>query len=159
MHYQSTVRIPGDPARSLEFTVAVLASVGFRIIQREPNAAELQGPGYKNSRENSLRGASAIRLQTHFDQLTLAAELGGVEGMAKFLFWFPILLCLGLGVILSIVFLFVFGPGNWFYIVVAIVAANGILWNFLGPFIARHLETRTRADLDTLLANAAAASR
>lgn len=159
MQYQNTVRIPGDSSRALEFAVAVLASVGFRIIHRQPNAAELQGPGYKNSRENSLRGASAIRLQTHFDQLTLDAELGGVAWMGKFLFWFPVLLCLGLGVILSSIFLFVFGPGNWFYIVVAVVAANGILWNLLGPLLTRHFETRTRADLDTLLANAAAASR
>jgi len=159
MHYQSTVRIPGDPARALEFTVAVLASVGFRITNRESNAAELRGSGYRNSNENSLRGASAIQLRTHFDQLTLDAELGGVEWMGKFLFWFPTLLCLGLGVVLSIVFFFVFGPGKWFYIFVTVVAAEGIVFTFLAPFIARRIETRTRTELDTLLANAAAASR
>jgi hypothetical protein len=158
MQHQHSVRIPGDPARALEFAVAVLASVGFRITRREPNAAELRGPGFKSSHENSLRGASAVRLRTHFDQLTLDAELGGVEWMGKFLFWFPTLLCFGLGVVLSIVFYFVLGPGNWFYLVVAVVAADGILWNFLGPYIARRLETRTRTELDTLLVNAAAAS-
>jgi hypothetical protein len=159
MHHQQTIRIPGDPARALEFAVAVLASVGFRITTREPNAAELVGPGFRNSRENALRGATHIQLRTHFDQLTLDADLGGVAWMGKFLFWFPTLLCLGIGVVLSIVFFFVFGPGAWFYIVVAVVAADGILWNFLGPMIARSLEARTRNELDTLLANAAAASR
>ena len=158
MHHQHSVRIPGDPARALEFTIAVLASVGFRITHREPNAAELQGPGMRNSHESSLRGASAVRLRTHFDQLTLDADLGGVVWMGKFLFWFPTLLCFGLGVVLSIVFWFVFGPGKWFYIVVAVVAADGIVWNFLGPWIARRLEARTRSELDSLLANAAATS-
>ena len=48
------------------------------------------------------------------------------------------------------------GPGKWLYIVAGVVMTYGMLWSILGPFIARRFEARTRTELDTIVANAAA---
>lgn len=158
MRYESSTTLRGDASPALEFAVIVLTGLGFRIDSRTAEVVELTGPGMNNTRQSPLRGASSIRLQAALGRMKLEADLGGVESMGRFLFWFPTLLCFGIGIVLSLVFLNLFGPGHWFYVVVALVAAEGIAWNFLGPFIARRIEARTRSELDTLLANAASMS-
>jgi len=158
MRYESSTVVKGDSSKALEFAVTVFAGVGFRITSRAENAVELAGPGMNNTRGNPLRGVSAVRVQTDGNRLSLDADLGGVEWISKFLFWFPILLCLGIGVFLSILFLKVLGPGPWIWIVVAVVSINGMLWNVLGPFLSRRIAARTRSALDTLLTNAGSMS-
>jgi hypothetical protein len=153
--HENSAPFAGDPTKALDFALGVLAGQGFRLTYRTPTSIAAVGPGMNNTRESPLRGASAVRLESRPGRLALNAELGGVEWMGKFLTWFPNILCFGLGVVLTIVFLLTMGPGWWIAIVACVVAADGMLWLLLGPFIAKHLEAKTRNALDTLLVNAA----
>ena len=153
--HESSAPLAGDSDKALDFALGVLTGAGFRLTDRAPTSIETTGPGFHNSRESPLRGASTIRIEDRNGALNLYAELGGVEWMAKFLTWFPNLMCLGVGIVLTIVFLLTMGPGWWIGLVVGIVAADAMLWLVLGPFIAKKLEARTRTELDTLVVNAA----
>jgi len=159
MRYQTNSPFPGDPTKSLEFAVGVLTSVGFRLVDRTSQTVEMTGPGFRSSNENPLRGASTIRITHHGGELALDAELGGVEWMGKFVTWFPNILAVTLGVVLSIVFWTLWGPGRWLTVLVIVIAADGMMWLMLGPYITRKLKERTQRELETLLANAATMGR
>jgi hypothetical protein len=156
MNHESRASFRGEMARAFEFAAGVLTSVGFRIDERGEDYISMRGPGLNSSRESPLRGTTAVRIRRSVGELILDAELGGVRSMDRFLFWFPTLLCLFIGLVNAVVFSLVKGPGPWIWSVVAAVAANGLLWSFLAPWISKHVERRTRDSLDALLANTAA---
>jgi hypothetical protein len=77
---------------------AALCALGFRITQRTNETLELIGPGMNSSRESALLGASGIRIHCGDSQLTLEADLGAVARMERFVLFFPVGLCVVLGV-------------------------------------------------------------
>jgi len=156
LKYESSAELTGDPARALEFAFVVLTGVGFRITARREDAVELVGPGLSGSRENGLRGASAIRLHAVDGRLRLQAELGGLRRLINFVRWFPVSLCLFLAVVLWMIFSRALGRQVATNVVVVIVGLNASLWLALGPILTRRFTARTISSLDALLANAAA---
>ena len=154
--YESSAALTGDPARALEFALVVLTGAGFRITARRDDAVELVGPGLNSSRENGLRGASAIRLHAVDRRLRLQAELGGLRRLITFVRWFPISLCLFLAVVLWLIFSNALGRQIATTVVAVIVGLNVSLWLAIGPVLTRRYTARTISSLDALLANAAA---
>jgi hypothetical protein len=108
-----------------------------------------------STRESVLLGASRIRVTRGARDLSIQAELGGVQRMARFITLFPVGLSLGLGVLFFAMFSFISNHRGWVVPVAVVVGANALLWLILGPFLARQLYARTCSGLDALLHNMA----
>jgi hypothetical protein len=154
MRYENQVPFRGDLGRAFDLAIASLTSLGFRIVEKTATSVAFEGPGMVNTRQSPLTGASAIQLSAAGPDLRLEADLGGVAGMARFLYVFPFLL----GAILLGVFALVFARMGAFWI--AAVAVGGAIspWLVLSPLMARWVRVRTTRALDVLLENAAAAA-
>jgi hypothetical protein len=155
MQYASSLPFRGDTESAFRLAESALTATGFRLTERAPESMELVGPGMNSTRQSALVGASRVRVRRGDATLELEAELGGAERMSRFVTLFPIGLVLFLGVVLSAVFLIVFGAGMWIAPVAAVVGVNAGLWLFLGPAMARGIRARTERALDALLANMA----
>src|SRR5687767_16040666 len=104
MHHSATLPFHGDSSQALNLAIAALTSIGFRLSEHTPESLDMTGPGMNNTRASALTGASRIQFRAGAGELSLDAELGGVQRMVRFVTWFPPLLCLFLGVVLSVVF-------------------------------------------------------
>src|SRR5688500_4455846 len=110
MRYAASLPFAADPSRALSLADSALTSVAFRITHRTPTSAEYLGPGMTGSRQSPLLGASRSLISISSGQLSLEADLGGVQRLARFVTIFPIALPLVLGVILTLTFRLIFGP-------------------------------------------------
>ena len=155
MHYTATAPFTGDPARAIDVAVSILAPVGFRIDEKTASEVRLTGPGMNSNRQNPLVGASSIHLVASRTELALAAELGGVRRMSRFVIWFPLILCLVLFGIGAAVAAIKFPQQLQMVLTIAAipVGINILLWLILGPIISRHLKRKTCEALDVLLSN------
>ncbi len=153
MDYTTSLPFGGSNEAALRLAESALTGVGFQITRRTARSVEMAGPGMNNNRQSPLVGASQIHLECKPGELTLEANLGGVKRMTRFVTLFPIGLVLCLGVVLSVVFGFLFGPGTWITAVAGAGGANAAVWLLLGPLIARGIRGRTIKALDSLLAN------
>lgn len=152
---QYTVSLPfrGDTDKAFHLAEAALTASGFRFGDRTAGSVEMIGPGMNSTRQSALAGVSRLHILKSHDKLSIEADLGGVAQMSRFVTLFPVSLVLCLGVVLSIVFGVLIGPGLWLAVVAAVVSVNAVLWLVLGPMIARKIRARTESALDTLLAN------
>src|SRR5262245_19152011 len=98
----------------------------------------------RSNRRKPLVGAFRIHLLGRSGD----ADLGGVASLSRFVTLFPIGLVLLLGVVLSVVFGVVFGPGTWIAVVATVVGGNAALWSLLGPMMAQRIRARTDRALD-----------
>jgi hypothetical protein len=153
MQYAASLPFRGDTDRAFGLAESALTAIGFRVTGRTTGSLEMIGPGMNSSRESALVGASRIHVQSGPGELELGADLGGVARMSRFVTLFPIGLVLVLGVVLSVVFGVLQGPGIWVAVVAAVVGGNVVLWLLLGPLMARWIRARTCRGLDALLAN------
>jgi hypothetical protein len=153
MQYTASTPFTGDADKALRLAESSLAAVGFQLTARTPTSLEAIGPGMNNSRESALVGASHIVIHHGRGELTLDAELGGAERLGRFAKLFPLGLVLVMAVVLSVVFLFVFGPGSW---IISVGAATGLFalpWLVVGPLMAGSIHRRTCRGLDAFLAS------
>jgi hypothetical protein len=153
MQYVASVPFRGDAEKAFRLAESALTGVGFRFTDRTPRSVEMVGPGMNGTRQSALVGASRIRVLSNRGELAVEADLGGVRRMSRFVTLFPIGLALGLGVVLSVAFGALTGPGIWIVAVAAACGGNAGLWLLLGPLMARSIRKRTDRALDTLLAN------
>ncbi len=147
MQYASSLPFSGNVDHAFRLAESALVALGFRIAERTPTSLRLAGPGMNSTRESALVGASQIQVHGTRGELTLNADLGGVERMARFVILFP----LGLGLALALFFALTFGPAQG----AALTAAGGyiLLWMFVGPLMSRYIRARTCRGLDALLAS------
>ncbi len=164
--FVTSARITGTNDAVLQTALMVLTGQGFAIKDRSALSADLTGPGLNSTRQNPLLGASKIHLEIADQELRLAAELGGVETMHRFLKYFPILLGLGLGVVFAVGGGFLFGQQfgvgfgvpwvqGWRWLVMAFAGALLPVspWLFLSPMMSRMILHRTQNALTTLVNN------
>lgn len=163
MQHTNTIPFDGDTGRAFDLAMSSLTSLGFRVVSRDETRMEMAGPGMNSSRQSALLGASRLRLTRGIQELSVQAELGGVETMARFVTLFPIVLVLGLGIIFVLLAAVQQGgqmPSRASLVpVIAAVAPNAALWLILGPWMARRIGRKTREALDALLNNMAVAGR
>jgi hypothetical protein len=153
MQYTASTPFTGDADKALRLAESSLTAVGFQLIARTPTSLEAVGPGMNNSRESALVGASHIVIKGGRGELTLDAELGGADRLGRFAKLFPLALVLALAVILSVVFLFVFGPGLWVVGVSTGTVLFALPWLVVGPLIAGSIKKRTCRGLDAFLSS------
>ncbi len=153
MQYTGSLPFKGNADKAFGLAESALTALGFRLTQRTTSSLEMTGPGMNSSRESALVGASRVHVNKGNGELTMEADLGGVQRMARFVMLFPISMCLFLALLFGVVFTAVFGPGNWMYAVAGAIGANALVWMVLGPWMARRFHKRTCDGLDTLLAN------
>ena len=153
MQYVASLPFRGDASEAFRLAEAALTAIGFRFTERTAAALEMVGPGMNNSRESALLGATRIRVSNGNSELACEADLGGVKWLSRFVTVFPIALVLGLGLVLTIVFSLIQGPGMWILAVAGAVGLNALMWLVIGPLMARGFRSRTDRALDSLLAN------
>jgi len=161
MDYSSKVPFQGQFRDALTLAIGALTTLGFRVAARDEQAIEFMGPGLNSTRQNALLGATRIRLEASGGQLAVRAELGGIRWLRRFLLLFPSMLCLGIGVMLIVVFSFV-KPAALQKLEAAlavIVGSHMVVRMIVGPVIAQRFETKCQRSLDTLIANLAVASQ
>lgn len=157
MHYTAEIPFEGDTAKALDLAAAALTSIGFRMIARDGSSLEMTGPSTTSTRQSPLTGASRIQATHSGGELSIEAELGGVQRISRFVTFFPLGLCVAMGVGFFVLFSLIFDDRKWEIPVLAIMGGNALLWLFLGPLIARHMRTRTCRGIDALLENMAVA--
>lgn len=144
----------------LQSALVLLTTSGFAIVDRRENRVDLEGPGLHSSRQNPILGASRIQLRIVDQQMSLEAELGGVESMRRFLMIFPFALGLGLG--LAFAFL---GAIGWMPPLGVGLGVDWVLrigmgmlpvlpWLVISPLLANAIKSRTERALDVLVRNA-----
>jgi hypothetical protein len=168
MNTFSTYAVTTKPTEDvLQAVLVKLTNNGFAIVKRDGKSVELTGPGLNSTRQNPLLGASRIRLELHGHELSLDAELGGVETMRRFLMRFPFMLGLGLGLFFGVVggiaFGRQFGVGfgvpwaqglTWMLLAIGGSMLPVTPWLFLSPMMSKMMRTRTQNALTTLVTNA-----
>src|SRR5687768_3133725 len=113
MHYSAQVPFTGNTAKALDLAVAALTGLGFRLISRDDVSLEMAGPPMTSTKQSPLVGASHILVHRAASELSVEAELGGVQRMSRFVTFFPIGLCLLLCVVFYIVFGLIFEDRKW----------------------------------------------
>jgi hypothetical protein len=144
MQYAS-LQFHGDTDKALSLAASALTAVGFRITEQTVQTVKLIVEKVPWSVRRTF-GLPKGKVNS------LDAELGGVARMARFLILFPIGLTVGLGVVLSLVFVAICGVAGWIIALGAAVGGNTVLWLLLGPLMARKIRARTQQALDALLA-------
>lgn len=153
MNYASSIAFEGSTEKAFDLATVALTSLGFRISIRDRSALDLTGPGLNSSRQSAVLGASRLQFIRGSHELSVTAELGGVERMRRFLLFFPMGLSIGLCVVLSVVFSFVMSDHLWIIPLLAITVAEVLLWLVLAPIIVRSIHARTCQAIDALLNN------
>jgi len=143
----------------LDTAKAALTGVGFRLLDSSESSMRFEGPGMSSTRQSPLAGASRIRLTAGLRVLTVEAELGGVDRMARFIAFFPAGLCLGLAVLLSGVFSLTQPERTWMLPTLMATLPSALLWLILAPFLTRGIRQRTCKALDTLAQNVSQSSQ
>jgi len=168
MNTFSTSAVTTKPTEDvLQAALVTLTNNGFAIAKRDVKSVDLTGPGLNSTRQNPLLGASRIHLELHGNELSLDAELGGVETMRRFLMRFPFMLGLGLGLFFGVVggiaFGRQFGVGfgvpwaqglTWMLLAIGGAMLPVTPWLFLSPMMSKMIRTRTQNALTTLVTNA-----
>ena len=159
MHHSAAIPFSGDPSLAFDLAISLLTGIGFRIEKRDSGVVQFTGPGMNSTRESPLRGASQLRIREGIQELSVEAELGGVERMCRFIRIFPLALNFFL-LLLAVVITAASHPAV-LPIVAGVAAAatgvNALVWLALSPMICRQLERKICRFIDTLLENLAAA--
>lgn len=155
MDYSASKPFRGDVDKALTFAVTALTPMGFRVERKSTDSVELTAPRLQRTRQSALVGASRLRVLHRSGELIVEAELGGVRRLARFVLVFPLVLCVFLGVVFTVINLATDQVGAWLPAGVAI-GVNVIVWLVIGPLLARHLKRKTLASLEALLVNAVA---
>ena len=161
MHHSAAIPFSGDSSRAFDLAISSLTSIGFRIENRDSGVVEFSGPGMNSTRESPLRGASQLTIREGIQELSVEAELGGVERMCRFVRIFPVALNFFL-LLLAVIITAATHPAV-LPIVAGVAGAatgvNALVWFALSPMICRRLERKTCRFIDTLLENLAAAQK
>jgi hypothetical protein len=165
--FSTAATTKGPASGALRAAIMILANNGFAIVERDDLSADLTGPGLNSTRQNPLLGATKVHLEVRGQQLQVDAELGGVDGMRRFLMRFPFMLglglslvfCLGGGVLLGQQFQVGFGvpwAQGWRWMLVSIGGSMLPVapWLVLSPLMSNLVLVRTQRALKTLAENA-----
>ena len=173
MQYDDRVPFDGDREAVIERAARTLMALNYRITRQEPEVLEAFGPGYRSTKQNPLLGATFIRVSfldpeaelepgpdaasddsrgdgtwAESGEVRLEADLGGARFMHRFVFFFPLVLCLGLYALFSIL-----SKGNFRGPITLTVFGPLIVWLFVAPLLARRIIVGTVRALETFLFN------
>jgi len=143
-----------DPARARDTVLQTLLPLGFEMINDSSYGFTVSGPGYRSTRQSPLLGISTAVFDFGRGQLTVDAELGGLNRMTRWL----LIILISVGLIDASIFfaLWYYLPElnqqRWFLFIPALTL---LTWVFVNPFIIQFLRRRCQDAIDTLLSKAA----
>ena len=130
----------GDPETALQVASTALIAQGFEITEKSADELRATGPGLSSTKQPALCGASEIVLRARKPTIVVQAQLGGVQSMKRFVWFFPPLLALSLMAIFAVVGM----PFSW----TPLLAVAP--WFIIAPVFSTMLERRARNALDSL---------
>ena len=148
MQYSTKRRYSGNESAAFSAVESTLLPNGFRIIHSGPTRLELKGRGMQSTKENPVRGATEISVETAGGSLRLNAKLGGVRFMAFFVCLFPLLLWGSF----AVTGLLKSGDGGSVFEAKALYGAA--VWLVIGPLMTVWIRKRTISALDDMMDNA-----
>jgi hypothetical protein len=154
--YDASVVLTATIDRALPVSLVILTAAGFRLVGKTAVSAELTAPPATSARHNPLLGASRLRVSFQEGRLSVAAELGGVARLSRFVHVFPVVLALGLALTLGAIFTIAFEGAQASAArtaTLAVLLAQVVIWAALGPLLARRIEARTRKAIDVFMVN------
>ncbi|MDO9546922.1 MAG: hypothetical protein Q7J07_09280 [Pelolinea sp.] len=154
MSFRYEAAYSGNSQFVIKTALQTLLPLGFKIIDQTVSALIVEGPGYNSTRQNALLGISRGELSFSRLSISINAELGGVDRMARFL----LILLLGMGAIQAIIF-----TGLWFYVdrlhaqpwFLVIPALVFLPWIFIAPLMTKWISRRCEEALIRLVDNLA----
>ena len=153
MHYSIRREFTGSESAALSAIESILLSVNFRIVESSASRLALVGRGIRSTKENPLRGATEIEVETKSGSVSLNAKLGGVRSMALFVCSFPVLLWAILAISASL------KSGDAAAVMNGKALIGAAVWLVIGPVLAVWIRRRTIDSLEDMLENALALAK
>lgn len=150
--YETSVNSNNDPTAAIAAAKNYFTSNDFRIEIIGKREFEVTGPGMNSNKQNPIRGVSKGRLTFSDYSIEFNGELGGVQFMKNFLYFFPPGLGLFLGISFAVTSYF---NGDFNVQKVFLPLIIVVPWLILSPLMAKSLENKTQKAIDTLLYNIA----
>ncbi|MFW5653667.1 MAG: hypothetical protein ACOC0P_06435 [Planctomycetota bacterium] len=149
MQYEDRVPYSGTPSEAVNAVANMIVPHRFHILKQTESVIEATGPGMRSTKQDPLTGATVIRFWVDDGEATLQAELGGVRFMQRFVFFFPMLLGVGLYILFAIL-----SRGQFQGPITLSVFGPMIIWLFIAPLPARSIISRTVRALEFVLIEA-----
>ena len=136
-------------ADALNIARIALLSLGFEILSESNSELEASGPGMHSNQQPDLLGATHIHFRFSGTEISVDADLGGVDTMKRFVYFFPPGLVISLMVMGSF-----FGNAIEIYYYLLIIP-----WIFVARFIGKIFEKTTSTAIDRLVRGMAQANK
>ncbi|HNT36616.1 MAG TPA: hypothetical protein PKH07_16635 [bacterium] len=148
MDYEKTVPFEGNLSKVIELATSVFTPFGLAIASRSDSSVEFTGANLWITSQNPFVAISRIRIQGTGTQLTLTADLKGLQRLFRFV---GLMLC-GMALAFVLVFGLFFRQGDLLTRVVLPVLPF-VPWIVLFPILKYVIRSRTCQALDILLQN------
>jgi hypothetical protein len=152
MRYKTSVPFTGDLASAIATARSIFGAIGFKLDQPSDTELLVIGPGMHSTRQNPILGVSQGHLTFTEESIDFIGELGGIETMKKFLYFFPLILATGLTVPFIIM---AFVMPNFPKIMLLLAPLAVAPWVFLSPWIIKKMQHKTQETVETFLHNTA----
>jgi hypothetical protein len=157
MEYVKKVQFTGSATKAMEAARTTFMQHNFQITANSDHELRVVGPGMSGTKENPLKGISEATITIRSSEIEARASLGGAERLKKFIIFFPLGMALLFFVIFGALALSVPKFGNWRVWLIPVLALSP--WLFISPLMAKAVERRTIAAVDTLLNNMSIVAR
>jgi hypothetical protein len=151
IEYSTTVPFAGSGKRALAVAQTTLVSLNFRIVSSSETELRVSGRGINSTRENPLKTVTEATFLVRNAAIEIAAKLGGVEKLRRFLRIFPIALATFFLLVWTTIAYFLPDFRHWWIFVIPLAPLSP--WIFLTPIISRSFERRSRDAMDSLVGN------
>jgi hypothetical protein len=151
MEYVKKLQFTGSAAKAMEAARAAFMQNNFQITASSDRELRVVGSGMSSTKENALKGVSEATITISSSEIEARALLGGAEKMKKFVIFFPLALALLFFVIFGVLALSLPKFQNWMVFLIPVLALSP--WVVISPLMAKAIEKRTIAAVDTLLNN------
>jgi hypothetical protein len=143
--YQKSIEFTGDIDSAITLAKNIFATNGFQINQNGQSELTVSGAGMTSTKQDPIKGLTKGKLKVIGDKLEFTGELGGVQFMKKFLYFFPPALGFGLAVF----FVFTKQDINAGLTPVLCVAP----WIIISPVMVKFIQKKTEGAIATALGN------
>ncbi len=148
--YDKKIEFNGDSTSAMLAAKNIFMNSGFKIEIINDNELLITGPGMSSTKQNPLCGVTKGWLKITESSVEFFGELGGIEFMKKFIYYFPPMLCVGIMLINILIANFSdnFPLPNIFTPLLTLVP-----WIFISPLVVKKIQKRTIDAIHTALNN------
>lgn len=151
MEYAKKAQFTGSAAKAMEAARTTFMQNNFQITANSDYELRVVGPGMTGTKENPLKGVSEATINIRSSEIEVRATLGGAQRLKNFVLFFPLGMALLFFVIFGVLSLSLPQFRNWMVFLIPVLALSP--WLVISPLMAKAIEKRTIAAVDTLLNN------